>query len=148
MYEDPDNTLDIILEIKTKCPTIKDIFDVINRTYPNLISSCSSKYSDDYPHLTHNWNFMCEQIQGKIHNIRKGLIVLLNTKEIKDGSLISFFSETLMLCGCVVRLSSDYHVCEICKSVIPSEKNYLKFKQLCVSIPKEYSITCEKCKSN
>ena len=61
LFTDPSNIDEIKEQIKN-CPTVKDVIEIINNVYPSWLVNIIDNYSDDYPHLTKNWDIICEKL--------------------------------------------------------------------------------------
>ncbi len=58
-YTDPENIEDIFEKIK-EAKTIKDVKELIDRTFPTWIVNFTNSYSSDYACLQNNWQNYCE----------------------------------------------------------------------------------------
>ena len=64
LYKDPENVKDIINTVKN-CEMHKDFISLINKTFPTWILGWPKKFSHDYPHFQHNWEFVCNKTNSK-----------------------------------------------------------------------------------
>ena len=53
-YTDPENTVELILKIKNS-PTLGEVKNLMDTTFPGLFVTVLPKFSNDYPHLNKNW---------------------------------------------------------------------------------------------
>lgn len=142
-FEDPENTVEILTKIKTECKTMKEVFKTIEETFPGLICAVTTKYCDDYPHFTGNWNQVVMFNEQRHH--QKGLVVLFKIYHWNKDSLVHQFAEILTLSGCSVRTWAEFHLCAKCGAAIPSEPIYHQLKSSGLKTPDEYSMICKKC---
>jgi hypothetical protein len=100
--------------------TMKDVFDLIERKYPNWIVDLVDRYSSDYPHLQNNWQTLANVSKTKMNKI-----VIVEHFENEDQLS---FAELLTHAGFVVRTKAELIPCSVCRSAIPSETVYNKMK--------------------
>ena len=139
-YTDPKNVEEVIENIKN-CPTIKDINNLLENTFPGWILYYLVKYSDDYPHLESNWNSVIEK-----YNIKKGKIMIVD--EIisdENHTLINLFCNIYTQVGFIVRSKNELIPCKVCDKAIPSEESYNKMKKLNIIVPDEWQVICKNC---
>ena len=48
-YTDPENTVELILKIKNS-PTLGEVKNLMDTTFPELFVTVLPKFSNDYPH--------------------------------------------------------------------------------------------------
>ena len=61
MSEYKDISEEHVLEVENKiknAPTMKEIWNIINETFPNWVINISDCYSEDYIHLEQNFNYL------------------------------------------------------------------------------------------
>jgi hypothetical protein len=140
IFIDPENVDEIIERVK-KCPTMKDINDLLYEIYPKWIVLYLEKYSEDYPQLQSNWEFITSK-----HNIKKCQMVIVE-KIVNDDkhTLIKLFSEIYSLSGFIIRTKDEIIPCEKCFSAIPNIKTYEKMKDLGMPVPERWLRVCQKC---
>lgn len=139
-FIDPPNVNEIIERVK-KCPTMKDINDLLYEIYPKWIVLYLERYSDDYPQLQNNWEFITSK-----HNIKKCQMVIVQ-KMINDDShkLIQLFAEIYSLSGFIVRSKDEIIPCEKCFSAIPNIETYEKMKNEGLPVPERWLRVCQNC---
>ena len=149
--EDPDNVKEIVDIIPT-LRTMKEVFELINNTFPTWIVTTAEEFSKDYPNLDNNWEFICLE-----KKTRKAKILIFKKISVDIGKdtlfsidtdkhiLTRIFSDLLTCCGFVVRDINDLKLCEYCKKAIPTEGVYNVMKAMDVVIPPEYSPNCSTC---
>ena len=118
-FIDPPNSSDIIASL-LQLPTYKDVLDYINNIFPNLIVAFTDKYSNDYPFLTKNWNYICDRIGITPKNI----IILKHTPLDQKHSCVAIFCELLTRFGNCVKSEDDLILCSNCNKAIPSAKRW------------------------
>lgn len=141
-FKDPEN-LEEIRDLITKCPTLKEIIELIEQIYPNWIITFLHKYSDDYPHLEKNW-----EILTKKTNINKTQILIVEYIDDEDDGnheLIQLFVQLFNEIGFIVRSKEEIFPCKICKAAIPHIPSYNKMKELNLEVPEVWNDKCSKC---
>jgi hypothetical protein len=131
-YADPENTVEIFLKIKN-CPTIREIKNLMDKTFPGLFITVLPEFSDDYPHLNKNWKSICDSI----NTTPKQIIILDNYSE--DCSLVKTFTECFTTTGFAVRRKSEYIPCEKTGKAVPTEHIYMLFKEKGFTVPEKWS---------
>jgi len=139
-FIDPSNVDEIIERIK-KCPTMKDVNDILYEIYPRWILIYLDKYSEDYPHLQSNWEKITEQ-----QKIKKCQLVIVQ-KIINDDkyTLINTFAEIYTRAGFIIRTKDEIIPCEKCFSAIPNIEMYETMKKSGLPVPERWLRVCEKC---
>jgi hypothetical protein len=117
--------------------TMKDVFDLIERKYPNWIVDLVDKYSDDYPHLQNNWQTLVNYSKTKMQKI----IIVENFDNEEQLS----FAELLTHAGFIVRTKVELIPCSVCNSAIPSETIYNKMKEHNIQFNFTWSNKCKNC---
>lgn len=142
-FKDPKNKEEILEKLKN-CPTMKDVMDLINQTFPEWFVGVISKYSDDYPHLTENWQELCKE-----RNVKPAQIVICQDffQSEKGYSVLNAFIECLTIVGFSVRRNCEYFPCSKCHSAIPTKGVWMTFQDYKddVVIPAEWKKTCSMC---
>jgi hypothetical protein len=139
-YADPVNTLEIMAKLET-APTLREVMDIVEETFPGWVVSFMSGYSADYPSLTHNWHTICDD-----KNIAPSQVMIVDDLCFEDThSLIKHLGELFTMCGFVVRRKRDLIPCETCGLAIPVRFLYDKMKESGKSTPDEWSMTCVGC---
>jgi hypothetical protein len=118
-------------------PTMKDVFDLIEKKYPNWIVELVDRYSYDYPHLQNNWQTLANISKTKLNKI----VIVENFENEEQLS----FAELLTHAGFVVRTKAELIPCIVCHSAIPSETIFNKMKQHNKQINFEWSNKCRNC---
>lgn len=131
-YADPENTVEIILKIKN-CPTLGEIKNLMDKTFPGLFITVLPEFSEDYPHLNKNWKSICDSIP----TTRKQIIILDNYSE--DCSLVKTFTECFTTAGFAVRRKSEYIPCEKTGKALPTEPIYMLLKEKGFTVPEKWS---------
>lgn len=143
MFQDPENFQEIIDDLK-KCNTPEEIQGYIERTCPGWLEFSLEKYSDDYPHLTANWNFICSRL-----GVSPQKIVLVSEIIFDENhKTIRAYAEYVTRKGYVVRRSGEFIACERCNAAIPCEKIWELLKEKNFSVPKVWKNTCSSCFSS
>ena len=140
IFSDPDNINEIIERLK-KCPTMKDINDLLYEIYPKWIVLYLERYSEDYPHLQNNWESITSQ-----YNVKKCQIIIVQ-KMINDDdhSLIKLFAEIYTRAGFIIRTKDEIIPCEKCFSAIPNIETYETMKKSNLPVPEMWLRVCQRC---
>ena len=147
MSEYKDISEEHVLEVENKlknAPTMKEIWNIINETFPNWVINISDCYSEDYIHLQQNFNYL------KKNNKYKHIVILCVDKIIQDSEhkILSMFYNLLLEIGYVIRVKEDIVFCTVCNRAIPSEKVFYEMKKIDDikdKIPEEWLNKCSKC---
>ena len=135
-----------ILKIRN-AKTEKEMYEIINEMFPDLIIAFSNKYSDDYQYLTDNWNKIC-----KIFKTTPKKIVLFNVIDNEDPkSPQNKLCDELTNMGYVIRRNNEFFLCDICNSAIPVKDLFKRLRffkaksDFEVKIPDIWSKQCSSC---
>ena len=141
-YLDPSNWEDISNKLKI-APTLGDVKQLFESTFPNIIIAFLPKYSDDYPSLSHNWGTICT----KSKTFPKQIMVLDDFILDENHKLVKQFCECFTLAGFNVRRKMEVIPCKYCSSAIPAELFYKILKDNGEDCPNSYSLFCSSCPS-
>jgi hypothetical protein len=106
--------------------------------YSQYIICSFNKYSDDYPHLTKNWKFICNNL-----NVTPKKILLVD--DIKFNGSNHLIYENLTKEGFVVRRKDEFIGCVYCGSAIPCQEIWKLLREKNLTNLKEWSNKCTKC---
>ena len=141
-YADPPNKGEIMDRIKN-APTLGDVAPILKETFPDWMVGTMRGYSPDYPHLTRNWNQMCEQLK-----IDKKEIVLVEwTGNDPNHQLINIFCDILTRSGFAVRMKHEFFPCPACSLAIPHPTIHKMWKDMKLkeTIPETWFPHCSGC---
>jgi len=139
-FVDPSNA-SLIVEELTTLGTCKDVLDKIKSVYPEWIVTYINNYSDDYPTLTRNWNFICSKAQTTPTKI----IIVKHIKFDSFHVCVCAFAELLTIMGNCVRQEEDLGMCTVCGAAIPSQPMWQIMKEKGLDVPEVWSLKCKKC---
>jgi len=131
-YTDPDNTAELILKIKNT-PTLGEVKNLMDITFPGLFVTVLPSFSDDYPHLNKNWKTICDSIP----TTPKQVMILDNYSE--DCTLVKAFAECFTTAGFAVRRKCEYIPCEKTGKAVPCEGVYQLFKEKGFTVPEKWA---------
>jgi len=117
--------------------TMKDVFDLIEKKYPDWIVEMVDNYSIDYPHLQNNWQTLTNHSKTKMQKI---IIV-----ECFDNEEQLSFAELLTQAGFIVRTKVELIPCSVCRCAIPSQSIYNKMRQHNIQFDFEWNNKCRNC---
>jgi len=143
-YEDPhdiDELRSRINEMKS-LGSISDTINFINNYLPGWIVGILSEYSQDYPHLITNWQYLCREMKTEPKKI------LLVDKIIydPDNTLLIHLCEFITKNGYVVRRKEEFIACDRCGKVLPSQGLYEYMKtKIPNNVPERWSNKCSTC---
>jgi len=139
-YQDPENIEEIVKDI-FKQKTIKDIYDMLNKIFPDFIVNVLTTFSGDYPHFDQNWAGMCIALK-----VNKAQIMLVkNYVEDDNHLLLKTFCEVFTQAGFVIRRYTEFFPCSVCNKVLPNEFAYNKLKELNIKVPEKWDTKCSNC---
>ena len=144
-FNDPDN-LDRVLEDIKACKTIGELIELVNNVFSGWIIEIIPKYCKAYPHLTQNWNYICNQ-----NRVQPTMIVIVSyLSDDREHRLMNIFLDAFYKAGFVVRLVDHYSPCSSCyQSVIPTREIYNKFvENNILRLPSVWTSTCQDCNEN
>ena len=119
IYEDNEN-LETILEELKNCHMIEDIMKLVNNYYPTWIVYILDRFSDDYPHLTYNWEHV-----AKLNNVKKAKIIIVDELNFGDNfKMLNTVCEILTKSGFLVRDKKDFIKCPVCDGVLVTNSIY------------------------
>ena len=134
MYQDPENIVEMLQKL-SHCPTIGDITNLVNDLFPTLIICSIKEYSQDYPHLTENWNTLC----GMMNTTPKEIIIFDNYND-NENEFIKQVAEIYTKSGFVVRRKSEYFPAKNNPNkALPNELIYNCFKEKGLKVPDNWS---------
>src|SRR5690242_5338935 len=126
-YSDPPNT-DELLKVLSSLTSDEEIITSINNLYPGWIKNTYTSYSDDYPHLTENWNKLALHLGVSPQKILAveilALDIVLRSNQEVKVKLLSEASEILTRKGYTVRREEEFLGCIFCGKAIPSKGVY------------------------
>ena len=139
-YEDPENMEAVVKDLMT-LQTIKEIYDLLLKIYPDFVINVLSKYSTDYPHFDINWRGICETLK-----VPKAQIILVDDHPEDDKHfLVKTFSEILTQAGFIIRRYTEFVPCTVCNSALPTEPIYNKLKENKIKVPEKWDTKCSTC---
>lgn len=139
-FIDPHNADEIIQQV-LKLTEPKDIQEYIEKIYPQWLVFSLNKYSDDYPHLQHNWNKVCEMT-----NVEPQKIVLVKDIIFDDKHMVTCaFCEYMTKKGYAVRRMGEFIACPKCLSAIPCREVHELLKEKEMPVPNKWSNKCSTC---
>lgn len=144
-FNDPDN-LDMVVENIKSCKTIGELIELVNNVFSGWIIGLVPRYCEAYPHLTQNWNYICNQ-----NRVNPAMIVIVSyLSDDKEHSLMNIFLDTFYKAGFLVRLVNHYAPCSKCHQfIVPSREIYNKFvENNILRLPSVWTSTCQECNEN
>ena len=141
LYKDPHNTEEIINEIKN-AETHDQVVNIINNVFPTWILGWPKKYSKDYQHFQHNWEFVCKK-----SNCNTLSIIIVDKIIFNDPNytLIRLFCELLTVFGHSVRRKEEFIACNVCGNVIPTKMVYDQLVERKINVPQIWTEKCKNC---
>lgn len=139
-YIDPPNTPELLEKIMN-LPTIGDIKKLADEIFPGWFVTTMNAYCSDYPHLTKNWETICN-----MSRVRPTQIMIVDDCVVDDAHrLISVFSECFTRAGFSVRRKIEYNPCEKCGSAVPVELLWDVFRHKNFNVPSVWNKLCTCC---
>jgi hypothetical protein len=142
-FTDPEDLDRVVADIKG-CKTIGELIELVNNVFSGWIIGLVPRYCESYPHLTQNWNYICNQI-----GVRPAMIVIVSyLSDDNEHSLMNIFLEAFYKAGFVVRLVEHFAPCSRCyQMVVPSREIYEKFRENMniLRLPLAWTSTCRQC---
>ena len=141
IYIDPSNSIDILNRLK-ELRTLGDVKKLVDDTFPKWIISTMNSYSKDYPHLTENWEKICD-----ISESRKAQVLIVDDITFDDShTIIKTFCECFTRSGFSVRRKVEFIPCEKCNCAIPTYSMWKEFnKKKNIKIPEKWRSVCVGC---
>lgn len=145
-FIDPPNKDEILatLELEAK----NDNFDreqfreYVDRILPGWLVYATDQYSKDYPHLTNNWQRICEETKSRHEQI----VLVQDIKFDNDHLVLKTVCEIMTRRGYCVRRSEEFIVCDKCLKAIPCKDVWHLLKEKGLPVPNEWSRRCKECK--
>ena len=140
-YQDPKNVEEIINQVK-ECENHDQVVTLINSTFPGWIMGWPKKFSTDYPHFNHNWEYVCKKSKCKTLSV-----IIVDKIVFNDSkySLIKFFCEVLTVFGHSVRRKEEFIGCKLCGNALPTQMVYDQLIERKISTPSVWSLKCSSC---
>ena len=136
-----------IVEVQTllkNAPTLRDVFDIINKTIPNWIFGTADNFSKDYSTLTENWFKICDS-----HKVKPTKIIFVNGIYYDDKhQILKLFMDLLTSAGFCIRDKNHFISCLKCNSIIPNKTCYELMKKNNIPAPEKWDSMCIKCQSD
>ena len=139
-YKNPSD-LGKILEEVTQITTIGGVKDLVDKVYPEWFVTTMNSFCTDYPHLQKNWHTICNKIGVPLAQI----MIVEETEEGDDYTLIRQFAECFTKAGFAVRRKMEYIPCEKCACAVPTEQLYQHLKKNKFTVPEKWDKLCQKC---
>ena len=141
-YVDPENADEILEKIKT-LPTMGEVKQLIEETFPEWFVALLDDYCPDYPQLRVNWRVVCHKL-----GISPTKVVIVEEINFDDDKhkLTKTFAELLTRVGFSVRRKIEFTPCRVCHKAIPSPELHEQFRvRGDVKIPPTWSQYCVGC---
>ena len=139
-YKNPSN-LDEILQEFTQIKTIGGVKELVDKVYPEWFVTTMNNFCPDYPHLQKNWQIVC----SKIGIPRAQIIIVEETEDGTDYTLIRQFAECFTKAGFTIRRKMEFIPCEKCGNAVPTEQLYQHLKKNKFTVPEQWDKFCQKC---
>jgi len=141
-YSDPPNMQDIVEELKG-LPTMGEVNILIKRVFPEWQVANLDGYCGFYPHLTTNWDTICNKIGVKSTQV----LIVRELAFDDDHILLRNFVECLTRSGFSVKRMVDYVPCVKCDRIaVPTPQIHSIMKEKGVSVPDRNIPTCKACR--
>lgn len=139
-YVDPNNTTFILEKLKN-LPTIGEVKELVDKTFPTWFVTVMKSYCSDYPHLTKNWKHICD-----ISGIKPAHIMIVEDIVFDEAhTVIKAFCNCFTSAGFCVRRKNEYIPCGKCGSAVPTELMWNIFKEKGFEVPEKWSKFCIRC---
>jgi hypothetical protein len=139
-YQNPPNTDEIMEKLKSAY-TIGSVKNLVEDVFPGWFITVLRGFSNDYPHLTKNWQTVCKSM-----NVGMAQIMIVDDYfEDEAHTLVRHFAECFTRAGFAVRRKAEFIPCEKCMSAIPSEGMYNLMKEKDFNVPEKWSNKCIAC---
>ena len=139
-YQNPSNTDEIMEKLKS-AHTIGAVKNLVEDVFPGWFITVLRGFSEDYPHLTKNWNTVCKSM-----NVGMAQVMIVDDYfEDEAHTLVRHFAECFTRAGFAVRRKAEFIPCEKCMSAIPSEGMYSLMKEKKFNVPETWSNKCLNC---
>lgn len=152
LYADPIDADKLREEFKT-LKTRDEVKNFIDRVFPGWLVESTDRYSEDYPHLQKNWEFICGKLGAAPQRIiGVSRIEFDNTcddderKEIPRFSFIKEICEEMTKKGYCVRRVGEFTSCPVCERAIPVIEVWHLLKEKGMPVPGKWSDKCKKCR--
>jgi len=139
-FHNPPDAKEILTTLNN-CENSEQAEEVISTTFPNWITMSFSKYSQDYPHLQNNWEFLC----GKIGVSTQKIIIVKDITFDDNHTLLMQFCEYMTKHGYCVRREGEFFPCSVCGTALPCKEIYDNFKARKINIPETFQTKCLNC---
>ena len=140
-YKNPENTTELNEKIRN-CPTLGDVYSLVNSIFPTWIKCFLKEYSHDYPHLQTNWTIALQDKGLKPTSI---MIVDYLLASGEEYSLIRDFAEIFSQAGFIVRSEDELGWCSVCNRGVPGKAQHEEMKKRGLQVPIEWSEKCIGC---
>jgi len=141
-YSDPSNAQEIIEELRNT-PTIGGVNSLIARVFPDWLVTTMTGFCEYYPHLTTNWNILCDRI-----GIPPTEIIIVKELAFDDDHLLlRHFVECLTRSGFAVKRMADYVPCTKCEKIaVPTPQIHNVMKENGIQVPETNISVCKTCR--
>ena len=135
IYKDPENW-ETIVQNMNELKTMKDILDLMRKTFPNIVVGFLDGFSPDYPHLTEDWQKIVDELGVK----RTQVMILDNVSYDENHKLVKHFCECFTRAGFAVKRKMEFVPCPNTGLAVPTELNHYIYKMDKRVIPEKYSL--------
>lgn len=141
-YSDPSNTQEVLEELKNVA-TLGDVNTLINRVFPGWQVAALTGFCGCYPHLTSNWNILCDRIGVPPTQV----LIVRELAFDDDHILLRNFVECLTRSGFAVKRMVDYIPCSKCEVVaVPTPQIHNLMKEKGIAVPETNIPVCKTCR--
>jgi hypothetical protein len=130
-----------VFEKVLKASNALEIEKIVDEHYPGWFVCALQGYSKDYPHLTHNWQTICDRAKTSPKAILLVSDISFDDEKSDKMKLCEYFTRL----GWVVRRSSEFMACSKCEKAIPCEQVWCMMKERGVPCPDNWSNQCTEC---
>jgi hypothetical protein len=134
-----------IFDTLTKISDENELYEKIDEFVPEWIIGAILDYSDDYPHLKHNWEIICQRLGVTPQKIILVTKIPFDPDE-KNTKEIALICEILVRKGYVVRRSCELFQCKKCRKALLPKNLYEELpRDKIPNLPDEWNPTCRNC---
>lgn len=142
MYKNPTNYKELEQSLLT-LPTLHDVFNLVQNTFPNWIRHLLKNYSTDYSYLQANWAYACNELE---HKPKTGCIILVDyIGQTDEYSFIQNITELFTSAGYIVRTTDELLPCKYCGRAIPSQDQHKIMLEKGLEVPEKWADLCSGC---
>ena len=130
------------MDLLKNATTSEEAEKIISENFPGWLVYSTDNYSDDYAYLRQNWEYICKTIGTPTKRIVLVSDINFQSEAHKE---LNEVAEFMTKNGYCVRRDTEFILCPVCESAIPSKPVWEVMRSKGLPVPTVWSNFCLKC---